>query len=407
MRNRQPKGHGLVLEPILIGEDYVFGSYSKLSGEVINETGDWTPFLPTGELQAPRFETNSCASQATNNAIETLTNFLFGTPINLSDRMTAKGSGTDPRVGNTPKKVADFLRKNWSAPETDWPMDGVQTIDEYYKDLPAHLYDKAQKYRGDLTLGYEFVNPSTANLKEALKRGTVTMSVSLMLDENGFYYKPQGWRDNHLVQLAKIKENGNKIIFDSYEPFIKELRADFQSEFAHRITLNEVQVDWIMLAIKAIKDFLSTFYPQPAPLPAPVPANNLVTALALAHQKHEGGKPGDLNMRLNNPGACRYSSIGYLPKYGTVSEYKTGNEKKGQRGFAHFTSYELGFLYLKNLIIEKAKKHPDWNLVQYVGDEREGWAPASDKNNVDAYAKALANALNTTPKAFKLSQLLA
>lgn len=158
--------------------------------------------------------------------------------------------------------------------------------------------------------------------------------------------------------------------------------------------------------LKSISDYLATMQPELPPKQSPIPPNNLLNVLALAHQKHEGGKPQDLNMRLHNPGACRFSSVGYLPKYGTVKEYKTGNEKPGQRGFAQFATYELGFLYLKNLIREKAKKHPDWNLIQYIGDEREGWAPASDNNNVTAYANALAKALNIDAKTFRLRSLL-
>jgi hypothetical protein len=410
----QPKGKGLILEPVVIGKDYVFGGHSKLSGEVINPSGDWLPHIPKFEHQAPSFETSACATFGTLNAFEILHKFIFGVELNLSDRFVAKGSNTDPAAGNSPNRVSEWFRKKWSVYEEDWPMDGVRNVEDYYAEIPSDLLIRATGLKGQNVWGYEFVNPSLINLLSALRKGVVGMSVALIADENGLYYKPAGWRDSHWVTLLNIRPNGNYTILDSYAPYIKEVRADFVSEYALRYTLNEEKVDWIIRALDAIKKALAkllpttpTPKPEPKPEPKPAPANNLLNALALAHQKHEGGKPHHLNMRLNNPGACRFSSVGYLPKYGNVKEHLTGNEKPGQRGFAHFPTYELGFLYLKNLILEKARKHPDWNLLRYIGDEREGWAPASDNNMVAPYAKALAAAIGVSEKTWKIGALLA
>lgn len=252
---QQPQGHGLILEP-LIDEDFCFGGYSKLKGEIINPSGDWTGFLPAEEFQAPVFETNACTIFGTTNAIETLALFTFGENLNLSDRFGAKGAGVDPLRGLTPKKAADFLRKNWSVTESMWPMAGVQTVEEYYKEIPANLFDAALKLKGENVFGYEYVQPSTKQLREALKMGPCGISVALLQDENGLWYKPQGWRDSHWTELVKINNNGNLVIFDSYPPYVKEIRADFVSEFSYRYALNEEVVSEMVRLIRLIRQYL-------------------------------------------------------------------------------------------------------------------------------------------------------
>lgn len=256
MEQPQNTRHGLIIEAPT-GIDYVAGVNSKLSGEVINPTGDWLPYVPTFEHQAPTFESNACASFASLNAFEMLHKFIFGSELNLSDRMLAKNSGTNPRQGNTPQKVAQAFRDDWSALQEDWPMDGVQTVDEFYKELPDLLYSKAKIVREDNEWGYEAItNPIKSKLHEALTKGAVCMSVALLIDENGLYYKPTGWRDGHYVTLLNIRPNGNYTILDSYPPYIKEVRADFVPEIAYRYALDEELTDALTRLIRAIKSWL-------------------------------------------------------------------------------------------------------------------------------------------------------
>lgn len=250
------RSYGLIIEE-LAPTDYVAGD-GQLTGEVINPTGDWTPFLPIFEHQAPRFETNSCASQGTLTAFETLYKFLYGDEANLSDRFLAKISGTDPKRGNSPQRVAQAFRSNWSTFEEDWPMDGVKTVEEYYQEPPDLLYSKAELLRGEDMLGYEaIVNPTKQKLQEALTKGVVCMSVfAWTTDENGLYYRPQGFTDNHWIFLVKIKPNGNYLIMDSYSPSLKEIRADFIPQIAYRYTLNEELTDAITILLRKIKQWL-------------------------------------------------------------------------------------------------------------------------------------------------------
>jgi hypothetical protein len=89
------------------------------------------------------------------------------------------------------------------------------------------------------------------------------------------------------------------------------------------------------------------------------------------------GKPGDMNYRNNNPGNFRCSPVGYLAKYGNV---------KCVNGFARFPSYELGWLYLKESVKQRAKKHPNWTIRDFFHN----YAPPSDNNPTEAYARNVA-----------------
>lgn len=92
------------------------------------------------------------------------------------------------------------------------------------------------------------------------------------------------------------------------------------------------------------------------------------------------GKPGDLNYRNNNPGNCRCSKVGYAASYGTV---------KCVNNFAVFSTYELGWLYLQNLVKERCAKHPTWTIKDFFAN----YAPTGDNNNPSLYAKNVAGRL--------------
>lgn len=96
--------------------------------------------------------------------------------------------------------------------------------------------------------------------------------------------------------------------------------------------------------------------------------------------RYEGG-PGDRNYRNNNPGNCRYSSVGYLAKYEPV--------KMDAKRFAVFPSWEVGMDYLRNLLKGKAIKYPSWTLLDLMTH----YAPVEDDNDPTTYAKYLAKQL--------------
>ncbi len=97
-----------------------------------------------------------------------------------------------------------------------------------------------------------------------------------------------------------------------------------------------------------------------------------LTDFCLAIRDYEGS-PGDRNYRNNNPGNCRFSSVGYAAIYGHVG--------KDAQNFAIFKDYATGWLYLKNLVLFKVKKNPDQTILQFM----KVYAPVSDGNDPVVY----------------------
>lgn len=150
-------------------------------------------------------------------------------------------------------------------------------------------------------------------------------------------------------------------------------------------------MNWIYNFLKELIEQLykrADYYEiPPEVVMAPIPPNNLLNTFCLAIQKHEGWKlnPPSRSVRNNNAGNVKYSPVGYLKKYGKVG--------KDPQNFAIFETYELGFLYLKNLVLEKAKKHPTWTFYRFF----EEYAPASDNNDSKHYAEVVAKACSVSP----------
>lgn len=119
----------------------------------------------------------------------------------------------------------------------------------------------------------------------------------------------------------------------------------------------------------------------PAPKPEPVVANKATLEnFCLAIRDFEGA-PGDRNYRNNNPGNCRFSSVGYASFYGHVG--------KDKDNFAIFKDYATGWLYLKNLVLSKVRKNPNQTIAQFMAV----YAPVGDDNDPAHYAVYIARRL--------------
>lgn len=127
--------------------------------------------------------------------------------------------------------------------------------------------------------------------------------------------------------------------------------------------------------------------PTPAIAPIPVPQVNKTSleTFCNAIKDYEGFAPNTRSFRNNNPGNCRYSSVGYAPYYGTV--------KRDSSGFAVFSTYDLGWHYLLNLVHIKITTHPDWNFYDFFNV----YAPSTDNNNPQKYAIFVATRVGVGP----------
>lgn len=133
----------------------------------------------------------------------------------------------------------------------------------------------------------------------------------------------------------------------------------------------------------------------PAPTPEPVKKDMLL--IFCSGIRDFEGQPGDLSYRNNNPGNVRCSPVGYASRYGSV---------KCVNNFSVFTTYELGWEYLQSLVHQRALLFPDWTILDFIGDPKHGYSPASDGNPVEKYAQFLADRCGV-PVTATLGQLFA
>ena len=111
-----------------------------------------------------------------------------------------------------------------------------------------------------------------------------------------------------------------------------------------------------------------------------------ITKLAQLISQYEGNRPQDRATRNNNPGNCRYSSVGYLAKYGNV--------KKDKDGFAIFPSMSIGWMYLENLLLYWAKgPKKDYTILEMMRE----YAPTADNNDPVAYARFIRKGMGVEP----------
>lgn len=280
------KNYGLIIEP-QVPEDYTFGAFNALDTKfkgrtILQENSDWHEYLPIAEKQAPLFETQSCVAHGTLNAIELLKKRLFLNDDNLSDRFVAKLSGTNPVAGNTPKKVADTIRKQWSVFEKEWAMSDSTTVEEFYKEIPERLKTLAIGRGAEYEFGYEIVQPKDA--REALKYSPLCMSVHAWVQgADGVYYFPEGQRENHWVVVWGMQQNGDYLIQDTYEPFNKQYRGVPSVMYGYYLKKQVVNDNWFTRFLKQLEAILiasvigeKSVYPDDVPTtpladPAPKP----------------------------------------------------------------------------------------------------------------------------------------
>ena len=372
--------HGLIIKKVETkeeGAEHLLGSIKKFKGVVINPSGDWTPYIPEGELQNKgKFEPNACVSFGTNNCIETLIRFHTGQFENKSDRALAIGSGTDPNRGNDPHTVAEYARKKLGfAPEDALPFNSlIDTLEKFYSPNPLtqNIFDSAVPFNSKWEMNHEwvFLNGSAESkkklLKEALKVGTVGVSVYAWESDGLRYTKPQGATDNHFVQLVGYDSGDCPFIFDSYAetdgtPFIKRLDPLYNFDIAKVFYLSPAQpklsilqkiLDLIkkivgiqtVLVEKKLEEKPITPIDETPPPPVKPPEKDNLFLWAQGHRKAEGWYPGSRSWRNHNPGNLKFT------------EYTRGLGASGadSGNFCIFPNYATGFEALKTLLKDAA-----------------------------------------------------
>ena len=133
---------------------------------------------PEHEEQRKSFETNACVSFAYNNCYEYQGNYemkrneefkrameaaglVKNGKLDVSDRRTAKGSGTDPERGNYVSKVDDYGRNYLFCPEDLYPFTGTMSREEYYQDMPTDIVTYGEKVKSSVKVETKYVSSGT------------------------------------------------------------------------------------------------------------------------------------------------------------------------------------------------------------------------------------------------------
>lgn len=206
--------------------DWVVGGMenNKVEYEVRNATGDWRPYLPTGESQwRPSQETSSCTNQAAINSLETQVFFLTGDRVNYSECWNAKQAGTDPNNGNYVEAAHEVVRLQGTPLQSEWDLPSNWTLQDFYRPVTQESRQKARLWLDKYEYSHAWVTISDKNLKDWLKTSPICITVSTCDDWNnsnvGVCNKNT---QNHAVLLTHIDEQGYHI-HDSYNPYNKIL----------------------------------------------------------------------------------------------------------------------------------------------------------------------------------------
>lgn len=229
-------------------------------GAVTNKTilrpdGDWRNYLPPQEDQNKRgIESSACFIEGQQHTIATLEEEKFGEKDdNYSARFNALlSNGTE--TGGDPLAGADSIRNDGLISESLMPFgDDIQSWDDFHswKDVSEQAMRlKGQEYRGKKKLSNEIVferdesvKTKYAKLKKALTYSPCPISVCGWYEENGQYVKPDGARDNHLVEAVYLDDQNRITIRDTYAPYTKVLAPNYNCEFAMSWTVEKKSLD--------------------------------------------------------------------------------------------------------------------------------------------------------------------
>lgn len=255
--------HGYIA-PTAKPKDYRLGGAYQLGNGPILTDGQWTKWLPPGDVQNLAVEPEACTSFGTLNAIEILERQEYGDTTEWSDRWLAYASGTT-LSGNSPDVVAHTLRNKGDVQESDWPYTrSDNTWNSFYETPPSSLNAIALQFLAKYDFGYQYIGTDSQTLMNRLNYSPLGVAgFAWALDPNNLYYSPPGTEACHWFVLVGYVENEYWLAWDSYIPNLKKLRWDYDFSLAMQYTLHTqvVKPPWYV-------EFLTWLY-QSVGLPSP------------------------------------------------------------------------------------------------------------------------------------------
>lgn len=236
--------------------DYIKDTDLPLLGAdlpVVMQDGQWTDVLVEFESQKQRgVDPYSCVSYSALTCLEMYAK-VRNIDINKADKYTAVMSGTIPYVGNSFRKVAESIKRDWAVDEEVYPYNDT-SVESYYKPVPQAIIDIALKDKPNWRYHYRY--PTTAHalgqdnrtreevIMDALRYTPLQISIKYPTQKpvRGVYQAEHG--ENHGVVLVGYIKGKEWIIFDSYDPLgtngIKRLAWDYPIYGVMAHTLEQV-----------------------------------------------------------------------------------------------------------------------------------------------------------------------
>ena len=248
------------------------GKATERFGGELNPSGDWTPYITEDEDQSIKFvfDTQGCALFHTIRPYLMLAKFHGFTDFlkDGSERYLGVFSGIT-KNGSNPHRVAEALRTICGLiPDASMPWtEDIKTFEAYYdrKQAEANL-PFGKKILQFFEPGHEWVFPFNSGLspkekkellKEAIKRGPVSVSVRAWRRKGDKYTKKKGERDGHWVTALRF-DGDNLVVHDTYSPYIKTLTEDYDHDAAKVYFLKrKVKSDNVWT--KIVESFVSLF----------------------------------------------------------------------------------------------------------------------------------------------------
>lgn len=251
---------------------WVAGGETGAAPVILEPSGEYDIFLPDEEAQATWspyvFDTSACVTFSALNCIECLLNrmrirglmpstheaFLVNegyvnkqtNKVNLSDRATAKLSGTT-KAGNSLGAVGESIRDlHGVAPEADWPFpiftdeenqDGEKKWNRYYADVPQSVQKKMKRFLDYFKINYQWiVLNGNGNVRNYLPYGPSQIAASVCPPWNSTEGMPPipacGCSTQHATMVYGTGPNSIYKDFDHYKSFRKTLAADYCIPYA-------------------------------------------------------------------------------------------------------------------------------------------------------------------------------
>lgn len=238
---------------------YKLGGRTELKGQVLVTNGQWDSFIPLGENQALATEPEACTSFGTLNCAETLIQQELNESRDYSDRLLAWMSGTT-QEGNDPDTVAQTLRKKGDVYEAIWPYTNADNSwATFYEVPPNTIVTDALEFTTEFDFGYQQVPANPQSMMTALQSSPLgAAGFAWATDQNGYYYSPPGTQPCHWFMVYGYVENQYWKVLDSYPPYQKKLRWDYNFAMARGYTLHRqiVSNSWFNVFLRQLRAIL-------------------------------------------------------------------------------------------------------------------------------------------------------